>query len=51
MAAECVGDMKGRARARKLEDTRLNLQEQILEKLENISLIEYELEQIRQETK
>lgn len=47
MAAECVGDCQGSKRIRKLEDSRLNLQEQILERLEKISIIDHELEQIR----
>ena len=49
MAAECVGDMKGARRLKKLEDTRLNIQENILIALDKISLIDEEIKQLTKE--
>jgi hypothetical protein len=51
MTTECIGDMKGARRLKKLEDTRLNIQENILIALDKISLIDEEIKQLTKELK
>jgi len=48
MTAECIGDAKGERRIRKLQDSVLNLQMQVLEKLDCIAVMEHEIKVMRE---
>jgi hypothetical protein len=53
MTANCqpgvtLSDAKGAKRIRKLEDSVLNLQMQVLEKLDNIATMEHEIKVMRE---